>query len=191
MQTQMSINGVDVDRLSETVESIMNDPGLAKCHFRATNRWLNGGHNRASIHDFYAARQIITHTKDFKIEIDEPPLLLGEDLGANPVEYILTALVGCMTSSLVYNAADQGVRFDEVESTIEGDLDLRGFLGLNEKVRNGYDKIRMNFKIRSDATQEKLDELVQLAQSRSPVFDIVANPVRINMQAQKVMERMH
>jgi uncharacterized OsmC-like protein len=191
MQAKMSINGVDVDQLNETVASIQNDPGLAKCSFRATNRWLNGGHNRANIHGFFAAGQTFTHSKDFTHEIDEPPVLLGEDRGANPVEYVLSALSGCLTSSLIYHAAAQGVQIDEVESTLEGDLDLRGFLGMSEEVRNGYENIRINFKIRSDAPQEKLDELVQLAQARSPVFDIVSHPVRIDVQAQKMMERMH
>jgi len=191
MQSKMSINGVDVVRLNETVDSIMNDPGLARCRFQATNRWVNGGHNQASFHGFFGAGQTFTHNKDFIHEIDEPPLLLGEDLGANPVEYVLSALSGCLTSSLIYHAAAQGVQIDEVESTLEGDLDLRGFLGMTDEVRNGYENIRINFKIRSDAPQEKLDELVQLAQARSPVFDIVSNPVRIDVQAQKKMERMH
>jgi len=191
MQSKMSINGVDVVRLNETVDSIMNDPGLARCRFQATNRWVNGGHNRSSIHGFYAAGQTISHSKDFTHEIDEPPLLLGEDLGANPVEYLLSALSGCLTSSLIYHAAAQGVTIDEVESTLEGDLDLRGFLGLTDQVRNGYDNIRVNFRIRSGAPQEKLDELVQLAQARSPVFDIVTNPVRVEVKAQKIKESMH
>jgi len=191
MKTQMSINGVDVDRFQQTVESIASDPGLAKCCFRATNRWVNGGHSRASIHDFDAARQTITHDKDFKLEIDEPHLLLGQDLGANPVEYVLSALSGCMTTSLVYLAAAQGVVIDEVESTMEGDLDLRGLLGISEKVRNGYDNIRMTFSIKSPAPQAKLDELVMLAQSRSPVFDIVSNPVTVEVKTRKMMESMH
>jgi len=191
MKIQMPINGVDVDQLEQTVASIENDPGLARCRFQATNRWINGGHSRANIHSFYAARQAFTHNHDFKLDIDEPPLLLGEDLGANPVEYVLTALAGCMTSSLIYHAAAQGVRIDEVESIIEGDLDLRGFLGMSGEVRNGYDHIRMNFRIKSAAPQEKLDELVKLAQARSPVFDIVSNPVQIAVQAERMRESMH
>jgi len=191
MNTEKSINGVDIGQLHETVESIGNDPDLAKCRFHATNRWVNGGHNRAMIHDFYAARQTIPHNRDFRLEIDEPPLLLGEDVGANPVEYVLSALSGCLTTSLVYHAAAQGIRIDEIESTLEGDLDLRGFLGLSEEVRNGYQNIRVTFKIKADAPQTKLDELVKLAQARSPVFDIVSNPVTVDVQAQKMTGSMH
>ncbi len=191
MNTPMSLNGVDLGQLNERIETITNDPGMARCRFQATNRWVNGGHNYSNIHDFYAAKQTIVHDHDFKVEMDEPPLLLGEDAGANPVEYILSALSGCLTTALIYHAAAQGIRIDEVESILEGDLDIRGFLGLSDKVRNGYNNIRVTFQIKSDAPQEKLDELVNLAQSRSPVFDIVSNPVTIDVQTRKVKEMMH
>jgi len=187
----MSLNGVDLGQLNERIESITNDPGLARCEFRATNRWINGGHNYANIHDFYAAKQTIAHDRDFKMEIDEPPLLLGEDVGANPVEYVLSALSGCLTTSLIYHAAAQGIRIDEVESTLEGELDIRGFLGLSDTVRNGYNNIRVTFHIKADAPQEELDELVRLAQARSPVFDIVSNPVTIDVRSKKVMTMTH
>jgi uncharacterized OsmC-like protein len=124
----------------------------------------------------------------FKLEIDEPPLLLGEDYGANPVEYVLTALSGCLTSSLIYHAAAQGITIEEVESELEGDLDLRGFLGLSDEVRNGYNSIDVKFKVKADAPQEKIDELIELAQKRSPVFDIVSHPVQVTVRAEKVVE---
>jgi len=186
-----TINGVDVDQLRETLGNIGKDPGLAKAKFRATNRWRNGGHTTTTIHDFYSARQNFVHEHDFKLDADEPPLLLGEDKGANPVEYVLTALSSCLTTALIYHAAAQGITLDEVESELEGDLDLRGFLGLSEKVRNGYENIRVTFRIKADAPQEKLDELVRLAQQRSPVFDIVTNPVPVQVRAQRIEKRMH
>jgi uncharacterized OsmC-like protein len=188
---QTNINGVDIQRLQETVGSIKSDPGLARCRFRATDRWLSGGHNRTMIHDFYGARQVIAHERDFKLEVDEPPLLLGQDKGPNPVEYVLTALAGCLTSSLIFQAAAHGIAIDEVESELEGDLDLRGFLGISDQVRNGYENIRVNFRIKSDAPQAKLDELVRLAQQRSPVFDIVTHPVPVTVTAEKVKESLH
>lgn len=192
MITQQSmINGVDVGKLKETVGAIQNDPDLARCKFRATNRWINGGHNQAKIHDFYGAKQENPHQKQFKLEIDEPPLLLGEDAGANPVEYILTALSGCLTTSLIYHASAQGIEIEEVESEFEGDLDLRGFLGLSPEVRNGYENIRVKFRVKADAPQEKIDELIQLAQARSPVFDIVSNPVKVTVTGEKMPESLH
>lgn len=187
----LTINGIDVVGLKETVGNIQNDPGLAKSRFRAINRWVNGGHSRVTIHDFYGARKNIAHTRDFKLDADEPPLLLGEDKGANPVEYVLTALSACLTSSLIYHAAAQGIEIDEVESELEGELDLRGFLGLSDKVRNGYENIRVTFRIKSDAPQAKLDELVKLAQARSPVFDIVTHPVPVTVTAEKVTGGLH
>jgi len=190
-EKQMTVNGVDVDRLRDTIGNIKNDPGLAKSRFRATNRWMKGGHCKINIHDFDGARQTIEHKQDFRLDADEPPLLLGEDRGANPVEYVLTALSACLTTSLVYHAAAQGIELEEVESELEGDLDLRGFLGISDQVRNGYESIRVNFRIRADAPQEKIEELVQLAQQRSPVFDIVTNPVPVQVTAKKIGEPVH
>lgn len=192
METRSStVNGVDVGKLKETIQAIKADPELAKCKFRASNHWFNGAHNQAEVGDFYGARQEIPHKNSFKMEIDEPPLLLGEDTGANPVEYVLTALSGCLTTSLIYHAAAQGIEIEEVESQFEGDLDLRGFLGLADGVRNGYDNIQVKFRVKADVPQEKIDELIELAQARSPVFDIVSHPVKVQVTGEKVQPSMH
>lgn len=189
MESQQSVrNGVDVARLKETVGAIQQNPELAKCTFRATNTWISGGHNQARIRDFYGAGEDRTHRQNFSMEVDEPPLLLGEDLGPNPVEYVLSALSGCLTSSLVYHAAARGIDIEEVESHLEGDLDLRGFLGLAPDVRNGYNNINVTFRIKADAPQEEIDELIKLARDRSPVFDIVSHPVNVTVTAQKMEE---
>jgi uncharacterized OsmC-like protein len=186
MAEQKIVNGVNVDQLFETINVIKDQPDIAKFRFRASNKWINGGHNRTSIKDFYGAGQEDTsRTEPFVLDADEPPVLLGTDQGANPVEYVLTALAGCLTTSLIYHAAAQGIKIDEVESRFEGDLDLRGFLGLSENVRNGYENIRVTFKIKADAPKEKLEELVKLAQQRSPVFDIVSNPVPVSVRLEQ------
>jgi uncharacterized OsmC-like protein len=109
---------------------------------------------------------------------------LGTDQGANPVEYALATLNGCLTTSLIYHAAAQGIKIDEVESTLSGDLDLQGFLGMSEKVRNGYEKIKVSFRVKSDAPSEKIRELVDLAQKRLPVFDIVSHPTPVEASLQ-------
>jgi len=182
MAEQKIVNGVNVDQLFETINMIKDKPDGAKFRFRASNKWVNGGHNRTSIKDFYGAGQEDTsRTKPFVLDADEPPVLLGTDQGANPVEHVLTALAGCLTTSLIYHAAAQGIKIDEVESRFDGDLDLRGFLSMSENVRNGYENIRVTFKIKADAPKEKLEELVKLAQKRSPVFDIVSNPVPVSV----------
>jgi uncharacterized OsmC-like protein len=181
-----TINGVNVEELFKTVDAVKKTAAIAKFRFRADNTWLEGGHNRTSIRNFYGAGGEDTSRKTpFILDADEPKVLLGTDRGANPVEYVLTALAGCLTTSLVYHAAARGIAVEEVESHLEGDLDLRGFLGLSEEVRNGYENIRVTFKIKADATEEQLRELVQLAQNRSPVFDIISHPVPVSVELRK------
>ncbi|HSA60775.1 MAG TPA: OsmC family protein [Nitrospiraceae bacterium] len=177
------INGVNVDRLGETVTAIQQNPNLALSQFRAANRWINGGHNRSTIQGFYAAGQEdTTRSKPFMLDADEPPVLLGRDQGANPVEFVLHALAACLTTSLVYHAAARGIRVESVESKLEGDLDLQGFLGLSDKVRRGYKEIRVHFTVKSDASAEQLKELTTF----SPVHDIVSNPVPVSISVQTI-----
>ncbi len=183
MTTQKQVNGLNVEQLFQTIDAIQVTPKIAKFKFRARNRWQGGGHNRTTINEFEGACQRHTRELPFVLDNDEPPVLLGRDIAANPVEYVLHALAGCLTSSLVYHAAARGIHIDEVESTYEGDIDLHGFLGLDPKVRNGYQQIRITFKVKGDATEEKLQELVELAQKRSPVFDVVSHgvPVKVTL----------
>lgn len=172
------INGVDVDRLGQTVQAVRQTPSLATSQFRATNRWISGGHNRSTIQDFYGAGQEDTsRTKPFVLDADEPAVLLGQDQGANPAEFVLHALAACLTTSLVYQAAARGIRIESVESRLEGDLDLQGFLGLTDKVRKGYQAIRAHFTVKSDASPEQLKELTTF----SPVYDTVSNPVPVTI----------
>ena len=176
-------NGVDVQRLFETLDVVKQMPKAAKFRFRARNAWLDGAHNRSEIHHFEQAGEPETKRQEpFVFDNDEPPVLLGRDRGANPVEFVLHALAGCLTTSLVYNAAVRGIELRSVESELEGDIDLHGFLALDPNVRNGYQQIRVTFKIDSDAPREKLEELVQIAQQRSPVFDSVSNPVDVKVK---------
>jgi len=179
------VNGIAVDELNTTMEAIKADAGIAKFKFRAKNRWVGGTHNRTTVNDLYGVYEEHERQQPFVIEKDEPEILLGTDKGANPIEYALAALAGCLTTTLVCHAAAQGIRIDEIESEFEGDADLRGFLGLNESVRNGLSEIRVSFKIKSDAAPEKLQELVRLAQNRSGVFDMLSNgvPIAVNLKA--------
>jgi uncharacterized OsmC-like protein len=182
-QTESMVNGVNRAQLFDTVNAIQETPGLARFRFRAQNQWLSGGHNRTRIQGFYGAGQEDpSRAQPFVLDADEPPVLLGEDHGANPVEYVLTALAGCLTTSLVYHAAARGITLHEVESRLEGDLDLHGFLGLSDQVRNGYENVRVTFRVKGDASEDALAELVELAQQRSPVFDIVTNPVPVTVE---------
>jgi len=179
MKVTSSINGVDVDRLAATIDHISDDPTLARFQFRARNRWIDGGHNRSEIKGFYGAgKEDTSRTEPFVLDADEPPLLLGENQAANAPEYVLHALAACLTGTLVYHAAARGIVLDGLESTIEGDVDLHGFLGLDETVRPGYQQIRISFKASGDFDDEQLAELASLTRY-SPVRDIVSNPVPV------------
>jgi uncharacterized OsmC-like protein len=164
--------------LDATIHAIQQNSGLAAAQFRTVNRWVNGGHNRSMIQGFYVAGQEdTTRAVPFVLDADEPPVLLGNDRGANPVEFVLHALAACLTTSLVYHAAARGIRIESVESKLEGDLDLQGFLGLSDHVRRGYKDIRVHFIVESDASAEQLQELTKF----SPVYDIVSNPVPVSI----------
>lgn len=174
--THHNINGVNVEQLGASISAIQGEAGLARFQFRATNTWINGGHNRTTIKEFYGVgKEDDNRTEPFILDADEPPVLLGEDQGANPVEFVLHALAACLTTSMVYHAAAQGITIDSVESRLEGDLDLRGFLGLSQDIRPGYQNLRVHFTVKSDAPAERLQELTKY----SPVYDIVSNPVPV------------
>lgn len=181
-EKEIVLNGVNVTRLLETVDAVKGDGDIAKFKFRVRNKWMNGGHNHTSIKDFHGAKEDHPHATPFELDADEPVVLLGEDAGPNPVEYLLTGLAGCLTSSLIYHAAAKGIEIRGVESRLEGDLDLRGFLGLSKDVPVGYERIRVYFKIDADVSEEQKEELIQMAQKYSPVFNTVSNPTPVIVQ---------
>ena len=178
-------NGVNVEELFNTIDAVKNSPVIAKFKFRADNQWYDGGHNRTTIKDFYGIQKEHRHEATFTLGADEPPLLLGTGKGPNPVEYLLTALAACVTTSLVYHAAAKGIKLNSVESRLEGDIDLQGFLGLSEEIRNGFQGIRMKFKIDADVPAEQLEELIQLGPTYSPVFDSLTKGVPVSVQLEK------
>jgi uncharacterized OsmC-like protein len=177
-------NGVDTATLFATIDAVKGDPDIAKFRFRATNTWMSGTHNRSTIHDFHGAKQEMTHRQPFTFDADHPPVLVGTDNGPTPVEYVLHALAACLTAGIANIAAARGVTLTEVSSTVEGDIDLLGILGLSEEVRNGYQQIRVGFMLRGD-DPEKLRSVVEQSRQRSAVFDIVTNgvPVSIDVDA--------
>src|SRR5437763_13426438 len=163
-------NGVDTTQLFGTLDAVKAQPEIGKVTFRVRNRWIDGAHNRSTIKDFYAACQEDTsRTSAFTVDAGEPQILLGVDTGPNPAEFLLHALASCLTTSLVYVAAARGVRLTEVSSTLEGEMDVAGALGLSDEVRNGFDNIRVSFRIKGDVPPEKLQEVAARAQLRSAV----------------------
>jgi uncharacterized OsmC-like protein len=184
-ETSRKTNGVDVDRLFGTINAIKETPSLAKFKFRSRNEWLGGGHNRSEIRDFYGVGQDIKHETAFVLDADEPAILLGQDQGANAGEYLLHALSACLTGTIVYHAAARGIKIDQIESFIEGDIDLQGFLGLREDVRPGFEAIRIRFKVKADVTDEELEEIVKLGPGYSPMFDTLTKGVSVAVTAER------
>ena len=181
MANENKVNGVNVTQLLETIDLVKQKPEMARFKFRATNTWLGGTHNRATVKDFYGAGTEDDSREPMVFEIDEPPVLCGENAGANPVEYLLVALSGCLTTSLVAYAAMQNIAIRKVESRYEGDLDLRGFLGVSEEVKVGYENIRVFFKIDADLSEASKKELIAMAQKYSPVYNSIAKPVPVTV----------
>ena len=173
-------NGVDTEKLFATLDLIKAQPELAKFQFRATNRWIDGSHNRSTIKHFYAAGgEDTTRSEEFVIDAGEPAILIGTDTGANPAEYLLHALAACLTTSIVYVAAARKVQLTSVESTLTGEMDVRGALGVDEEPRNGFERIGVSFRVTGNAPEEKLREVVERAQKRSAVYDMVTNGVPV------------
>jgi PAS domain S-box-containing protein len=171
------------------IRSLRSEAEYLKKEFRAGNNWMNGGHNRTTIKNFYGTQQEHPHETYFELDADEPPLLLGEDKGPNPVEYLLTALAACVTTSIVYHAAAKGIALKSVESRLEGDIDLQGFLGIRDDVRRGYEEIRMFFKIDADVPEEELEKIVALGPSFSPVFDSITKGVPVKVALERGASR--
>jgi uncharacterized OsmC-like protein len=180
--TQQLQNGVDVGQLMETIEAIQERPELAKFQFRASSTWLGGGHSRTRIQQFHGAGQEDTSREEaFELDGDEPPVLLGGNRGPNAVEAALHALTSCLAVGFVYNAAARGIEVRSLDFDIEGDLDLRAFLGLSDEVRPGYEQVRLRYRVDCDAPAETVDELCEYVQRTSPVLDIFRNPVAVSV----------
>lgn len=177
-------NGVDTATMFATLDAIKAQPEIAQFRFRATNTWIDDAHNRSTIKGFYAAcAEDTSRTEAFTLDAGEPAILLGTDTGPNPAEFLLHALAACVTTSLVYSAAARGVRLTSVSSTLEGDLDVQGAMGVNtEDYRNGFERIRMTVTIAGDAPPEKLRQVVERGRDRSVVFDSVTNGVPVDLE---------
>jgi uncharacterized OsmC-like protein len=179
-QPATQINGLDSRKMAETVEALRANPTLAQFEFRARNRWISGGENRSTIKEFYGAgAEDESRREPFTFTNGEPPVLLGDNEGANPVEFLLHALAGCVTTTTVLHAAARGIEIESLTTRLVGDIDLQGLLALSD-VPAGYRQIRIEMDIRStNASDEELDDLLQFAQQHSPVCNTVCRPVPV------------
>jgi len=179
--TESTRNGVDTATLFATRDAVKAAPEAAQFQFRARNEWISGTHSRSTIHDFYGVGEERTHERSFHFDADHPAVLVGRDNGPTPVEYVLHALATCLTAGLANIAAARGIRLTEVRSTVSGDIDLNGILGLNPDVRNGYQNIAVRFTVKGDAPAGKLREIVEQSKARSAVYDIITNQVPVTI----------
>ena len=176
-------NGVDTAALFATIDAVAQQPELAQFRFRAENHWISGTHSQSRVHGFYGAGQEHTdRPAGFVLDADHPAVLTGTDLGPTPVESLLHALAACLTAGIGTIAAARGVTLYEVESSVEGDMDLRGILGLSDEVRNGYSGIRVSFRISGDASEETLRAIVTQSRARSAVFDVLTHGVPVSIE---------
>ncbi len=175
-QTTEIVNGIEIDTVMHLIDNINVDTNKGKWLFRSENKWIGGAKNQSEFKDYLANNgENIAHDKPFMLEADEPPVLAGNGSAANPVEYLLHALTACLTTSLVAHAAVRGIVIEDIKTSTEGDIDIRGFLGISEEVRKGYQSIRINMKVRSEAAAEQLKELAMF----SPVYDVVSNSLSV------------
>jgi uncharacterized OsmC-like protein len=174
-------NGVNTPALLATINAVKETPALAKFRFRASNRWITGTYSESRVESFTGAGGEHNHKTEFRYGADHPAVLVGEDRGPTPIEFLLHGLAMCITAGVGNIAAARGVTLTSVESHVEGDIDLQGILGLSDKVRNGYERIRISFTIAGDAPPEKLREIVEQSRARSAVFDVLTNGVPVDV----------
>jgi uncharacterized OsmC-like protein len=180
--TPVPRNGVDTPALFATIGAVKGQPELAKFQFRASSRWLSGTHSVSRVEPFSGAGGTHSHEIDFQFHADHPKVLTGGGAGPTPVEFLLHGLAACLTAGIANVAAARGVTLSEVTATVEGDIDLRGILGLSKEVRNGYQGIRVSFRIKGDAPEAKLREIVEQSRARSAVYDVLANGTSVDVE---------
>ena len=180
-RTPVPMNGVNTPTLLATINAVGGQPELANFQFRASSRWISGTHSQSVMHGFSGAGGELQHIAAYQADGDHPGVLCGADAGPTPVEWLLHALASCLTAGIANIAAARGIKLNKVEATVEGDIDLRGILGLSNEVRNGYQGISVSFEIDGDAPAEQLKQLVAQSRARSAVFDCLTNGVPVSI----------
>jgi len=183
IERMVTRNGLNIDDVFGTVDAIRANTDLGRFQFRAKNKWIDGGVNRSTIRDFYGAgREDDSRDSDFEFTNGEPPILLGNNEGANPVEFLLHALAGCVTTTFVLHAAARRIEIETLSTELEGDMDVRGLLGLDENISPGYEKIRIRMNVQANCSDEELDDLLAFTQAHSPVCNTVCKPVPVQIE---------
>ncbi|MGI9383562.1 MAG: OsmC family protein [Methyloligellaceae bacterium] len=181
MTTTTIDNGVNVEALLGAREALTDAPAAAQFQWRATCKWMNGTHSHSTVQGFFGLGEEQNHKTEFKFDSDHPEVFASEDHGATPVEYILVGLASCLTAGIAAVAQHREIQLRSVEATLEGEMDLQGILGIDSDVRNGFDGIKISFKIDADADQDEIEALVAQSQKRSAVYDIITNPTNVTV----------
>ncbi len=180
---EMVTNGINMESFKTTVHALKKNPELGKSKFRVHNHWENGGQNTSRVGEYFALGEEIEHQPAFDLYADEPSALGGKDKAPNPVEHLLHALASCVTTSIIVHAAVNRIEIEELDSQIEGDIDLRGLLGLDGKVPKGFQNIRINFKVKTDPKNiEKLKKLPEF----SPVYNTLLQGTNVEVDIESV-----
>lgn len=181
MQQKIADNGVNVPALMDAKAAFEETPEAAQFGWKATCEWMNGTHSRASVHGFTGLGEAQEHVREFIFDADHPEVFAAEDNGATPVEYVLVGLASCLTAGVASVAQNRNIQLNSVTASVSGDMDLRGILGIDADVRNGFKGVRVEFSINADASQEDIEALVAQSQKRSAVYDVITNPTRVEV----------
>ena len=181
-------NGLNLEQMTGTIDALIEDPSLAQFEFRARNQWINGGENRSSIQGFFGAGvEDDSRSEAFEFTNGEPPVLLGNNEGANPVEFLLHALAGCVTTTTVLHAAARGITIRKLSTELSGQINVQGLLALDDAASIGYQSIQISMDIEADCSDEELDELLAFTKDHSPVCNTVCQPVPVTLERVKKM----
>ena len=179
--TRIVNNGVDAGALMDARNALEQAPAAAAFEWRASCQWINGTHSHAEVEDFHGLGEAQRHKRRFTFDADHPEVFAAEDRGITPVEYILVGLASCLTAGVASIAQHRNIQLNAVKATIEGAMDIRGILGVDSDVRNGFQGIRVFFDVDADASEADIEALVAQSQKRSAVFDIVTNPTAVEV----------
>ncbi len=179
MMTAPVDNGVNVEALLGARAALEETPAAGRFIWRTETTWVTGTHSQTSVGDFFGLGAEQDRGKEFTIDSDHPEQFAAANMGATPVELVLTALASCLTAGVASVAQNRGIQLNSVVATLEGHMDLQGILGVDSEVRNGFDGVRVTFQIDADASEEDIKALVAQSQKRSAVFDIITNPTNV------------
>ena len=178
-------NGVNVQALLDAREVLKGAPQAAQFTWRASCKWQNGTHSKTDVHGFFGLGEEQRHKTETSFDADHPEIFASQDLGITPIEYVLVGLASCLTAGVAAVAQNRGIQLRSVESNVEGKMDIRGILGVDSEVRNGYDDIKVTFKIDADASKQEIEAIVAQSQKRSAVYDALTNPVNVTVEVVK------